>query len=96
MPLCPPAPCAAGLGTETVQTILQHFPTPLALYSRYSSALREAAAHGRDPATAATNVLLGLKRREGGRPVGQDKAQRVFQLLFATGWGAAAGAGARF
>ena len=66
--------------------VLQHYPTPLSLYNKYCQVLREAAARQQDGRAAAHAVLLGLRRDGYGcRPLGPEKARRVFDALFARG-----------
>ncbi|GAB4817237.1 hypothetical protein N2152v2_004283 [Parachlorella kessleri] len=75
-----------GVGPEGAMAVLQHYPTPLSLYNKYCQVLREAAARQQDGRAAAHAVLLGLRRDGYGcRPLGPEKARRVFDALFARG-----------
>lgn len=77
--------CAnAGLGPEAVQIILQHYPTPHALYMRYRQVLASGELEGIDPQLAAERLLEGLRRADGVRSIGLDKSQKVYKMLFAS------------
>ena len=70
----------AGISSETCETILQAYPTPISLWRAYEAVIRDATGRGQNTVAAANKLLTCLPR------IGPDTSRLVFSSLFANGW----------